>query len=707
MQESYLSSSHYDLASPDGRVTQLQTLSDGSVDALVLIEKIAPTFSGYRIGKEDLFFNLKSTLAQLGINGIGKEYTLDPKHHRAEVKVHLFGIGEIARLMLSHLSVGAYVGKLFGADPKRRVRSPDYLLRMFGRHDREGRPLLSLGEHHGQHHLHMEAEDGRLIAYLALQRGKVEYAPEMKGFLPFLGKALLHREISLRPLLEVQQIWKEGGKRSVERDEILLVRTLPLHIRTVFGHVASDFLPAGVQHTTASILDPTTEASGNIYELFGSSDKEIDAIPLEFYTLEPHREHVFFTDRDQLQSALDKPEAIFKAFDTAPKPDSFRTAVFVVKGEQLFNLKPSDWIAREPEKGVFPGLIHPGRQAFMVKNYIKQQPSYPFLRAIESGLITSDGILLSRHFPSPLMKTLLISEVITRNLKALYFEKASFSSGDFFSHEDRSMLHDLAKFAIPVFWADRTSGQILQYVPKPDKDCGMFVPLARVSAFMHATFFGVYGSNLLPEVNFEKELTTFFEGLKAMKEESLHPLLNKETPLALVTGGGPGVMELGNKVAKALGVLSCANIVDFRPKSGGVINEQRQNPYVEAKMTYRIDRLVERQAEFNLDFPIFLIGGMGTDFEYALEEVRRKVGANRTTPVILFGPKEYWHEKITARFQSNLASGTIAGSEWVSNCFFSVETASAALKVYRDFFTGKLEIGKGAPAYKEGFRVVR
>ena len=706
MQESYLSSSHYDLASPDGRITELQRLSDGSIEAIVLIEKISPTFSGYRIGKENLFFNLKSTLAQLGVNGVGKEYALDPKHQKAEVKVHLFGIGELAKLMLTYISEGAYVGKLFGADPKRRVRSPDYLMRMFGRHDREGRPLLSLGQHHGQHHLNMTTEDGRLIAFLALKRGKLKYAPEMKGLLPFLGKALLHREISLRPLLQVEQIWSEGEKRCVEKGEILLVRTLPLHIRTVFGHVVDDFLPKGVHHTTASILDPTTEASGDIYELFGSSDEQIEAIPLEFYTLEPHREHVFFTDRDQLQGALDNTQAIFKAFDTAPEPASLRTAVFVVKGEQLFNLKPADWIAREPEKGVFPGLIHPGRQAFMVKNYIKQQPSYPFLRAIESGLITSDGILLTRYFPSPLMKTFLISEVISRNLKALYFERPSFSTGDFFSHEDRSLLHDLAKFAIPVFWADRTSGQILQYVPRPDKDCGMFVPLPLVYNFMHATFFGVYGSNLLPGVNFEKELTTLFGGLKAMGEESLHPLLNKETPLALVTGGGPGVMELGNKVAKTLGVLSCANIVDFRPKNGNVVNEQRQNPYIEAKMTYRIDRLVERQAEFNLDFPIFLVGGMGTDFEFALEEVRRKVGMNRTTPVILFGDKNYWEEKITSRFQCNLESGTIAGSEWVSNCFFCVQSAAAALKVYRDYFTGRLQIGKGSPIYKEGFRTV-
>ncbi len=156
-------------------------------------------------------------------------------------------------------------------------------------------------------------------------------------------------------------------------------------------------------------------------------------------------------------------------------------------------------------------------------------------------------------------------------------------------------------------------------------------------------------------------------------------------------------MEIGNRVAKQLGILSCANIVDL----SGV--EQKQNPYIEAKMTYRLDRLVERQGEFNLDFPIFLMGGIGTDFEFALESVRRKVGIGEVTPVLLMGKRDYWQDKITPNFQRNLKSGTIQGSEWVSNCFFCVETPTAACKVYRDYFENKLQIGPEGPTYNDGF----
>jgi len=146
--------------------------------------------------------------------------------------------------------------------------------------------------------------------------------------------------------------------------------------------------------------------------------------------------------------------------------------------------------------------------------------------------------------------------------------------------------------------------------------------------------------------------------------------------------------------------------VDFRQKDQNIVNEQKQNPYIEAKMTYRLDKLVERQAEFNLDLPIFLMGGIGTDFEYALEEVKRKVGISIATPILLFGKQDYWEKKISTRYQVNLQTGTIQGSEWISNCFYCVQKAEQGLKVYEDFFKGNLPIGKHGPTYERGFAIV-
>lgn len=705
MIENYLDPNLFDLVTPDGLITSLKKIDDKTAEAVVFIEKISPVFVGFQIDPTSVFFNIKSTLAQLGIEGIGYEYEIDQKNRCAQVKVKLTALGKIAQDMLKLIPIGASIGKLFAADERRRVRNPEYISRMFGRSDRWGRPLLSLGGMHGSNDLILEKLDGRTVAYLTLQNGKMEYEDSIYGFLPTLAKALA-AGIPLRSLLRLHQEWKPYAPRNVEENEILLVRTLPLHIRTVFGRVVEPLLSQGFHHTSASILQPDTQASGDIYELYGQSKRELTDIPLEFYTLEPYREHVFFSDRDQLQISLEDPHALFKAFETAPKPIQKTAAVFVVKGEQLLNLKEDDWIVREPRLHEFPGLAHGTRQALMVERYIEQQASYPFLKSIDNGVITSQGILLSRYFPSPLMKRMFLGDQVQRCLKRIYFQYPSLSYQSFFSYEDRALLHDLEKFAIPVYWVDETTNSILQYAQKPDRDSGLFVPLQQVDTFLKSTLFGIYGSNLL-EGSFDQELKKLLSGILSMRSEMNHPMLKKDTPLALVTGGGPGAMAVGNQVAKELGILSCANIVDFRSKdSQAIVNEQLANPYIEAKMTYRLDKLVERQAEFLLDFPILLMGGIGTDFEFALEAVRRKVGGGAVTPVILFGSVDYWKQKLTSTFHCNQASGTIKGSEWVSNCFYCIQTAEQGIKIYREFFNGTLPIGKEGPVYENGFAEV-
>jgi len=320
---------------------------------------------------------------------------------------------------------------------------------------------------------------------------------------------------------------------------------------------------------------------------------------------------------------------------------------------------------------------------------------------MEEKLITSQGIFLSKYFPSPTMKKPLLSTSVTSLVKGIYFETPSRAHGEFFSHEDRAFLYDLYNFAIPVYWVDKRSKQILQFTIKQNKESGMFVPLHLTSKYQNSTFFGVYGSNLI-EGNFEEKFEQILLGIKSLKEKVNHPLLNSSSSLAMVTGGGPGVMNLASKIAQKAGYLSCANVVDFSQKNE-FINEQKQSPYIDAKMTYRIDRLVERQAEFYLDFPIFFEGGIGTDFELSLEEVRRKVGAHPPHPILLFGTKKYWKDKITSRFKRNLKTGTIKGSEWLSNCFYCTTNPQKALQMYEDFFFGKLPIGKNGPIYKNGF----
>ena len=694
--------SHFDLTTPDGVIEKfLEKKVDFGI-CLIKITNISSNFIGYSLEIENIIFNIKSTLAQIGINGILKDLYFDKKNNIAEVKVQLQTFSKLGEDFLKYLDIGAYIGKLFAKDETRKVKDPDYLLRMFGRCDWYSEPLLSIGNPLDKDELVLEKINGFAVAFLKLKNGTISYKESIHNFIPTLALMLKHKEISTRKLLFLHQQWNPDFPKIVKKDTFLLVRTLPLHIRTVFGLVKSESLPRGYYHTSASVLQPDTKASGDIFELYGNSDQKISEIPLEFYTLSPYREHVFFADRDQLQSCLENEKKVFDAFNTSPKIHNALTSTFIVKGKQLLDLSQNDWIIREGIKRTFPGIEHSTRQALLVKKYVIDQPQYPILKSIEKNLITSQGILFSNYFPSPLLKGLILSSKIQSIIKGIYFKYPSRSNNYFFSQEDRSFLLDLAKFGIPTYWVDDVSKKILKYVVKTNKETGMFVPLNLINIFNKATIIGVYGSNLL-EGNFEDELRKLLIGLIKMKKKLTHPLLNDSIPIGLLTGGGPGVMEVGNRVAKNLKILSCANIVDFSKKGQRVVNEQRANPHIDAKMTYRLDKLVERQAEFHLDFPIFMPGGIGMDFEYCLEEVRRKTGSAKITPILLFGSQQYWMSKITPRFQCNRKSGTIKGSEWISNCFYQVESAEQALKIYKAYFTDKLQIGKNGPIYDKGF----
>ena len=90
--ESYLFSDLHDLVSSDWKITSLQRLSKTSVEAVVTIDHISPAFIGYQIDSQLVVFNLKSTLAQLGLNAIGTDYHLDRKLPTATLKVRLQAI---------------------------------------------------------------------------------------------------------------------------------------------------------------------------------------------------------------------------------------------------------------------------------------------------------------------------------------------------------------------------------------------------------------------------------------------------------------------------------------------------------------------------------------------------------------------------------------------------------------------------------------
>lgn len=121
--------------------------------------------------------------------------------------------------------------------------------------------------------------------------------------------------------------------------------------------------------------------------------------------------------------------------------------------------------------------------------------------------------------------------------------------------------------------------------------------------------------------------------------------------LAVITGGGGGVMEAGNKGAHGKGALSVGlNIV--------LPEEQRPNPYQDISLGFRYF-FVRKFLFFKhgIAFAIFP-GGFGTMDELFEALTLVQTGKSEPFPIVLVG-KTYWHGLLSWMEESMLGLGCI------------------------------------------------
>jgi uncharacterized protein (TIGR00730 family) len=149
-----------------------------------------------------------------------------------------------------------------------------------------------------------------------------------------------------------------------------------------------------------------------------------------------------------------------------------------------------------------------------------------------------------------------------------------------------------------------------------------------------------------------------------------------QTPIYVVTGGGPGIMEAGNRGAHDVGGKSIGlNIV--------LPHEQAPNPFITPELCFQFHYFALRKMHFVMR-SIALVcfpGGFGTLDELFETMTLIQTGKSRARPILLFG-REFWEKLID--FQHLVDTGMISAGD--VQLFRFVESAEDAWQVLADFY---------------------
>jgi uncharacterized protein (TIGR00730 family) len=166
-------------------------------------------------------------------------------------------------------------------------------------------------------------------------------------------------------------------------------------------------------------------------------------------------------------------------------------------------------------------------------------------------------------------------------------------------------------------------------------------------------------------------MSRYYEEAREFANLATRASMSLDEKIVIVTGGGPGVMEAGNRGASDAGGPSIGlNIV--------LPHEQQPNPYITPKLCFQFHYFALRKMHFLMRSVALVCfpGGFGTLDELFEVLTLTQTGKVRRRPIVLVG-REFWRKLIDWQW---LVDTGMIGAEDLS-LFHLVETAEEAWSV--------------------------
>ncbi len=263
-----------------------------------------------------------------------------------------------------------------------------------------------------------------------------------------------------------------------------------------------------------------------------------------------------------------------------------------------------------------------------IKHYASPKSICPAIFATSkiSGNETNQLKIIMKYFPNIVEHRDLINIICKGSVNSIYFFEPSFKYGQFLSDRDHNQLSEYYDYKVNVFWVSKLTNCLMISTSRDGK--GYFVRPERLQDFHTSMIFAFYGSNMPLSKTGIDRLSKLMDALIKFWGKNI----------GILTGGGSGVMQQANKLARERGILSGANFLD--------ITDQTMTTDVDFCQVFQSTCRHSRQKWFEVtSFPIFNVGGLGSLEELGITLCNMKLSIIDRLPIILFdteGNGNFW-----------------------------------------------------------------